>query len=158
MIIPVNMQQNQYLHSLYCFLILVLFIPSEESLDHSTIRQSRLLYKHDGSEATQDSMVFLALGHSSEASTRISITVLPRHHDHDHPSRNENATLSVTLNECEFQIFFCNKLESTFVCKVACMIFNTTIISFNHLFQLKEQICSAIYYNKKNKYYHPLLH
>lgn len=108
--------------------------PSEENLDHTTMRQSRLLYQHDGSEATQDSMVFLALGHSSEASTRISITVLPRHHDHDHPFRNDNATLSVTLNECEFKIFFHNILESTFVCKMACMIFSRTGISFNHLF------------------------
>ena len=75
---------------------------SEESLEQSDIRQSRLVYNHDGSEATQDSMVFLALGHSSEVSSRISITVRHHHNDNHHPIRSDNATLSLTLNECKF--------------------------------------------------------
>lgn len=75
---------------------------AEESLGHNDVRQSRLLYNHDGSEGTQDSMVFLALGHSSEATSRISISVRHHHSDNHRPLKSDNATLSLTLNECKF--------------------------------------------------------
>lgn len=113
----VDMFPKQYLYSLYSFLISVSYISTEENLDHSLVRQSRLLYKHDGSEASQDSMVFVALGHFSEASTRISITVLPRHDDHNQSFRSDNATLPLTLNECKFHIFFVANFAPSFLAK-----------------------------------------
>lgn len=55
------------------------------------------MYTHDGSESGYDFIVILALGHSSEASSRISITI--RHEDDRQPTKSENATFSMTLRE-----------------------------------------------------------
>ena len=73
----------------------------EDGLNLIEMRQSHLLYNHGGSEASQDSMVFLALGDSSEASSRISITVRHHHTDDYRLLKSDNATLSMTLNECK---------------------------------------------------------
>ncbi|XP_063885992.1 extracellular matrix organizing protein FRAS1-like isoform X2 [Scylla paramamosain] len=85
----------------------------EEGLDLIEMRQSRFLYNHDGSEATQDSMVFLALGHSSEASSRISITVRHHHTDNYRLLKSDNATLSLTLNEYESKVIGSSHLHFT---------------------------------------------
>lgn len=55
------------------------------------------MYTHDGSESSYDFIVILALGHSSEASSRISITI--RHEDDRQPTKSENASFSMTLRE-----------------------------------------------------------
>ncbi|KAG7168269.1 Extracellular matrix protein FRAS1-like, partial [Homarus americanus] len=74
----------------------------EDSLDYKEIGNARILYSHDGSDTTYDSFVFLALGHSSEASSRIAITI--RHDDQQQPMRSDNATFSMTLNEYESKV------------------------------------------------------
>ncbi|XP_069157214.1 extracellular matrix organizing protein FRAS1 [Procambarus clarkii] len=74
----------------------------EDSLDSKDISDSQILYSHDGSDSTFDAIVFLALGHSSEASTRITVTV--RHEDLQHPMKSDNASFSLTLNEYETKV------------------------------------------------------
>ncbi|KAK8742451.1 hypothetical protein OTU49_001882, partial [Cherax quadricarinatus] len=65
-------------------------------------KNSRIMYSHDGSDSTFDSLVFLALSQSSEANSRIAITI--RHEDQQQPMKSDNASFSMTLNEYETKV------------------------------------------------------
>lgn len=79
-----------------------LIFTEEESLDKQEIKNSRIMYSHDGSDSTFDSLVFLALSQSSEANSRIAITI--RHEDQQQPMKSDNASFSMTLNEYETKV------------------------------------------------------
>lgn len=74
----------------------------QDSFTKDEVLNSRIMYTHDGSESSYDFIVILALGHSSEASSRISITI--RHEDDRQPTKSENASFSMTLREGESRV------------------------------------------------------
>ncbi|KAK7080023.1 Extracellular matrix protein fras1 [Halocaridina rubra] len=83
----------------------------EDSLNQEEAQRSNLKYNHDGSESMHDSIVFLALGRTSEATTRISITV--RHEDQQQPVRGNNASFSFELLEYESKVISSLNLHFT---------------------------------------------
>ncbi|RXG54531.1 FRAS1-related extracellular matrix protein 3 [Armadillidium vulgare] len=73
---------------------------SEASL--ASILNSSMLYSNDGSKSASDSAIFLFLGKSSEATTKISFKIILE--DNLEPKPHKNASFALDINEDETKI------------------------------------------------------
>lgn len=85
-------------------IIILTWTDTETSL--RAILNSRILYSNDGSKAISDSALFLFLGSSSEAITRIGFKILLE--DNLEPRQDKNASFVLRINEGKivFMLFF----------------------------------------------------